>query len=1047
MKRIFSLSNSKLIFGLLILGVTFVLFSSAWAGIDEWTTNGPDGATIRSIAFSPNYANDNTIFSGGDGIYKSTNGGMNWTHSGLAGIGVVSIAFSPDYANDNTIFAGSGDYFGNGGIYKTTDGGQTWTYSLQNIYFHLVVVSPNYANDKTVFAGASYDNGLRKSTDGGLTWTPIDNFTDMRLYSIALSPDYANDNTLFVCARNYPGDFIVYKSTDGGQTWTNQGLNSLVRYFAVSPDYVNDQTIFAICDYAVYKSTDGGQTWIYVSSTISNLWMPSGAISPNYASDGTIFVAGSDDIYKSNDGGQTWTGSGFMFTFRSVAISPNYSSDNTVFAGAGGIYKSTNQGQDWNQVNDGLKSLNVDDIALSHNLATDGTIFAGTVCGIYKSTDKGQNWTQVNNNIIKTNVYSVALSPNYSNDNTVFAGTYSAGLYKSTDGGANWTQINSSWRVEATAVSPNYANDNTLFVVTHYGDNHLHKSTNGGQDWTYYINNASSVIFSPNYASDNTLFAFINEELYKSTDGGLTWDKIEGLSCTNPKIAVSPNYAFDSTVIMSCSNGTILKTIDGGSNWVLSGYSPAAFRRIAFSPDYANDNTVFGNDYYHVYKSTTGGKTWTQINSNLANMTAPDVAISPDYANDETLYAPSNFGVLEHTFGPDITPPITSASPSGGTYYAIQNVILTCDDAAGSGCQATYYCLGSGCNPATVYSGAINLTTSNTLRFYSKDNANNDESEVKTETYAIVTHAITASAGSNGSISPDGSVIVNHNGIQDFTVTPNTGYYAVMSGTCGGNLVGSIYKTNPITADCTVIANFEINTYTVTPIAGIGGSINPATPQTVNYNQTTSFTVTPGTNYQISSVIGCGGNLVSNTYTTGPITANCSVTATFSVQGGDTPGGLDVTVNFANGASVTYDNIDSACTTSLTEIANPTHNPPNNFRFASSGYFDISTDCSYSGNITVTLPYNENQISGQEQNLKLFHWENSRWVDCTVSVNTSANTITGQVTSLSPFGIGYYVGSGGGYSTGANINLIILIAFLTFSAGLFILRKNRWSTR
>ena len=67
---------------------------------------------------------------------------------------------------------------------------------------------------------------------------------------------------------------------------------------------------------------------------------------------------------------------------------------------------------------------------------------------------------------------------------------------------------------------------------------------------------------------------------------------------------------------------------------------------------------------------------------------------------------------------------------------------------------------------------------------------------------------VTPSAGANGSISPSSAVTVNPNTSATFTVTPNAGYSAVVGGTCGGSLSGSIYKTNPITAPCTVTAGF-----------------------------------------------------------------------------------------------------------------------------------------------------------------------------------------------------------------------------------------------
>ncbi len=67
---------------------------------------------------------------------------------------------------------------------------------------------------------------------------------------------------------------------------------------------------------------------------------------------------------------------------------------------------------------------------------------------------------------------------------------------------------------------------------------------------------------------------------------------------------------------------------------------------------------------------------------------------------------------------------------------------------------------------------------------------------------------ITASAGTNGSMSPSGSVSVCPGNYQTFTITPQSGYTASVSGTCGGSLVGTTYTTNPITTACTVSATF-----------------------------------------------------------------------------------------------------------------------------------------------------------------------------------------------------------------------------------------------
>jgi hypothetical protein len=142
-------------------------------------------------------------------------------------------------------------------------------------------------------------------------------------------------------------------------------------------------------------------------------------------------------------------------------------------------------------------------------------------------------------------------------------------------------------------------------------------------------------------------------------------------------------------------------------------------------------------------------------------------------------------------------------------------------------------------------------------------------------------YTVTPSAGTGGSINPDTPQSVDYGKDTSFTVTPETGYSIDTVEGCGGTLVGSTYTTGAITADCTVTASFVINKYTVTPSAGSGGSISPNTPQSVDYGKDTSFTVTPDAGYLIETVEGCGGSLDGNIYTTGAITADCAVTATF----------------------------------------------------------------------------------------------------------------------------------------------------------------------
>ncbi|GAA0716667.1 hypothetical protein GCM10009105_23280 [Dokdonella soli] len=107
--------------------------------------------------------------------------------------------------------------------------------------------------------------------------------------------------------------------------------------------------------------------------------------------------------------------------------------------------------------------------------------------------------------------------------------------------------------------------------------------------------------------------------------------------------------------------------------------------------------------------------------------------------------------------------------------------------------------------------------------------------------------------------------------------------------------------------------------HTVTPGAGTNGSISPSTPVQVSDGGTTRFTVTPALGYTIGTVSGCGGSLAGNVYTTAPVTADCTVNASFNaVQP------RDLGISISDGRA--YAQYGAALTYTVT-VSNPTLNP------------------------------------------------------------------------------------------------------------------------
>ncbi len=143
----------------------------------------------------------------------------------------------------------------------------------------------------------------------------------------------------------------------------------------------------------------------------------------------------------------------------------------------------------------------------------------------------------------------------------------------------------------------------------------------------------------------------------------------------------------------------------------------------------------------------------------------------------------------------------------------------------------------------------------------------------------LPTFMVTPSAGANGTINPNTPQMVNTGATTQFTVTPSLGYSAVMSGTCGGNLVGTTFTTIAITAACTVIANFTNVpvAQTINFVATPANLLNNTIPFTVSATATSGLTVfftttTPAT----CSSAGANGATISLSGTLGVCTIRAS---------------------------------------------------------------------------------------------------------------------------------------------------------------------------
>jgi hypothetical protein len=257
-------------------------------------------------------------------------------------------------------------------------------------------------------------------------------------------------------------------------------------------------------------------------------------------------------------------------------------------------------------------------------------------------------------------------------------------------------------------------------------------------------------------------------------------------------------------------------------------------------------------------------------------------------------------GALTFTVDPaaDVTPPTVSVtSPNGGetwkagsshpiTWTATDNLAVTTVDLAwssdGGATFANAIASGIANSGSFAWSVPDAPTTQARVRVIAHDAAANAGRDSSDANFTIDRWVITASAGPNGSIAPNGAVGVAEGGSQSFTVTPDPTYH-VLDVLVDGSSVGAV-TTHPftnVTANHTIAASFSIDTWSLTLISTGKGVVSRA-PNQPSYPHGTLVTLgaTPDPGWVFS---GWGGDTST---TSSPIqiamNANRSFTAAFA---------------------------------------------------------------------------------------------------------------------------------------------------------------------
>ena len=345
--------------------------------------------------------------------------------------------------------------------------------------------STGITDDDQVYYMGTTGGGLWKTEDAGISWQNISDgfFNTSSVGAVAVSE--SDNNIVLVGMGESPvrgvmtssGDG-VYKSVDGGDTWTHLGLEntkhiSQVRIHPSDPDiiYVSAQgsPYAGTEDRGIYRTYDGGKNWEKVLYVDAN----SGAVdlAMDYNNPRILYAA-------------FWDHQRLPWYVRS--------------GGEGsGIWKSTDGGDTWKKLNQGLPKSVMGKIGVTVSRANPKLVYAiieSEEGGLYRSDDAGESWRLVNDERVlrARSWYYMHIYADPSDENVVYV--LNAPMMKSIDGGKTFVNIpvphgdnHYLW------INPK---DSDIMINSNDGGSNI--SFNGGKSWSTQKNQPTSQFYRVN---------------------------------------------------------------------------------------------------------------------------------------------------------------------------------------------------------------------------------------------------------------------------------------------------------------------------------------------------------------------------------------------------------------------------------------------------------------------------------------------------------------------------------------------------------------------
>lgn len=337
---------------------------------------------------------------------------------------------------------------------------------------------------------------------------------------------------------------------------------------------------------------------------------------------------------------------------RSIAVSGVKGRPGDAYFGAvgGGLWKTTDGGEGWTPVTDGLiTSASVGAVAVSESnpdivfIGTGETCIRGNIMpgdGVYKSSDAGKTWTHVGFRE-SYGISKIRIHP--TNPDIVFVASFGKfsvpsaerGVFKSTDGGKTWRKV--LYRDDKTAaidIAIDRGNPNVMYAALWEAyrkeyqmssggpGSGLFKSSDGGETWTELTRNPgmpSGVVgrigVAVSGANSSRVYALVENEkggLFKSDDAGASWTLINQNRAIRQRAFYYTHVFADpkNEDVVYMQNTSLFRSADGGKTTAnVGGGTHGDFHDLWIDPD-DPAHLVVGNDGGGAVSTNTGGR-WT----------------------------------------------------------------------------------------------------------------------------------------------------------------------------------------------------------------------------------------------------------------------------------------------------------------------------------------------------------------------------------------------------------------------------------------------------